>query len=125
MVLIHTAVGENEDICPGVIRLITGDKQPVERKRKRGILIIQQRDLLRLKSRHMKPFDLHEIPAGQNGIVDLQDAAAFRAVGKKIAVGTCVDGRVSNDGLAQRVDRRVRDLRKHLLEVIEQRLMLF
>ena len=125
VVLIHTAVGENEDICPGVIRLITGNKQPVERKRKRGILIIQQRDLLRLKSRHMKPFDLHEIPAGQNGIVDLQDAAVFRAVGKKIAAGTCVDGRVSNDGLAQRVDRRVRDLRKHLLEVIEQRLMLF
>ena len=125
VVLIHTAVGEDEDVCPRVICLITGDKQPVERKRKRGILIIQQRDLLRLKSRHMKPFDLHEIPAGQNGIVDLQDAAVFRAVGKKIAVGTCVDGRVSNDGLAQRVDRRVRDLRKHLLEVIEQRLMLF
>ena len=86
MVLIHTAVGEDKDVCPRVICLITGDKQPVERKRERGILIIEQRDFLRLKSRHMESLDLHEIPAGQNGIVDLQNAAVFRAIGKKIAV---------------------------------------
>lgn len=73
----------------------------------------------------MEPLDLHEIAAGKDGVVDLQDAAVFRAVGQQIAVGACVDGRIGDDRLAQRVDGRVRDLREHLLEVVEQRLVLF
>ena len=125
MVLIHAAVGEDEDVRARVIRLVAGDEKPVERKRERGILVVQQRDLFRLQARHMEPLDLHEIAAGKDGVVDLQDAAVFRAVGQQIAVGAGVDGRIGDDRLAQRVDGRVRDLREHLLEVVEQRLVLF
>ena len=58
MVLIHAAVGEDEDVRARVIRLVTGDEKPVERKRERGIFVVQQREGGRAQAGHIHGLEL-------------------------------------------------------------------
>ena len=125
MVFIHAAVGENDDICAFFVGAVTFDKQPVKRLFKRGVFIVQQRDGLHPEARLVHITYLHKIHRGKDGVVDLKHGAVFRLFAKQITVRAYIHGGVRHYLFAQRVDRRVCDLRKKLLEIIEERLVLF
>ena len=125
VVFIHAAVGQDDDIRARAECLVAGNEQPVERQRQRRILVVEQRQLGRFQPRHAERLNLHQVAACEHGVIDLQNAAVLGQVLQEIAVGADVDGRVGHNLFAQRVDGRICDLREHLLEVIEQRLVLF
>ena len=125
VVFVHTAVGQNQNVRAVSIRAVALHIQPVERALQRRVLIIKKRNRLDLEPRLFHRADLHQIRARQNGVMDLKNGAVFGTLLQKIAVGADVDGRVRDDFLANRVDRRVRDLREKLFKIGKQRLMLF
>ena len=124
MVLIDSAVRQNDDVISLCVRSVDADLQLLESLLKRCILIVQDRNDLRPKSRLIKGLDLQKVHACKDRVVDLHDAAVRALLLEKVSVGADVDGRICDNLLTERVDRRVRDLREQLLEVIEQRLVL-
>ena len=125
VVFVHAAVGQNQNVRAVSIRAVALHIQPVERAHQRRVLIIKKRNRLDFEPRLFHCADLHQIRARQNGIVDLKNGAVFGTLLQKIAVGADVNGRVRDDFLANRVDRRVRDLREELFKIGKQRLVLF
>ena len=87
---------------------------------KRCIFVVQKRYDGCFKSRTVQVLELEHINAGQNRIVYLKDGTvrAFRL--KHISVRTDVHGGVGNDFFTERVNRRICNLCKKLLEVIEK-----
>lgn len=77
-----------------------------------------------MEARLIERFDLHQIDFGQNRIIDFEYGAVAALFLQQIAVGADVNGRVGDNLLAQRVNRRVCNLREQLLEIVEQQLML-
>lgn len=52
----------------------------------------------------------------ENGMIDFQQCAVAGFFFEKISRRTNIDGRIGNDFFAQRIDRRIGDLREQLLE---------
>ena len=124
MVFIHAAVGQNDDVCAVAIGAVALDKKLVQRLFQRRILIVQERNGLHLEAGPLHMPDLHQLHRGQNRIADFKHRAVFRFFDQQIAVRADVHGRIGDDLLAKRVDRRIGNLCKQLLEIVEQRLML-
>src|SRR6478736_2747745 len=64
------------------------------------------------------------IGAREDGLAHHELAGMLRRLLDQVALGTDAGGQAHHDGLADRVDGRVRDLREELLEVGEQRRLL-
>ena len=65
-----------------------------------------------------------EIPIGQDRMLQLQRVAVLRRLVEDVALVPDVAGERHHQLFANRIDRRIRDLREELLEVVEQRLRL-
>ena len=65
-----------------------------------------------------------QIAIGQDGMRQLQRVAVLRRLVQDVALGADVAGERHHHLFADRIDRRVGDLREQLLEVVEQRLRL-
>ncbi len=124
VVLVHAAVREDDDVLSLCRRAVHCDVQLLQRALQRRVLVIQERDGLRMEPGLIQRTDLHEIHSGQDRMIDLQHTAVLRLFIQKIAVGSDVDRRVRDHLLTEGVNRRVRDLREQLLEIIEQELVL-
>ena len=125
VVLVHAAVGQNDDIRAVAIGAVTFDKQLVQCLFQRRILIVQKRDGLHLETGLLHVANLHQLHRGQNRIADLEHPAVLRFFNEQVAVRADIHGGIGDNLLTQRVNRRVGDLGKQLLEIVEQRLMLF
>ena len=71
MVLIHPSVREDQDVRPLLVRPVTGDKKALHRALQRGSFIVEQRDGLDLELGIIHVPDLHQVHAGENGVMDL------------------------------------------------------
>ena len=124
MVLIHATVAENDDIFSVCIGTVYRNVQLLQRSRKGGVLVIQKGNHLCVEARAIQRLDLHQVDAGQNRMANLQHRAVAALLIQKIAVRSDIYGGIRDDFLAERVNRRVGNLRKLLLEVVEQKLVL-
>ena len=122
VVFVHAAVGENEDVRPLLIGPVAGHKEALHRRLQRRALIVEQRDRRHAEALVVHVADLHELHARENRVLDLQHAAVFGPLLEQVAARAEIDRRVRHELFADRVDRRVRHLRKELLEVAEERL---
>ena len=88
------------------------------------MLVIKQRDCLRLKAAAAHGADLHEIHACKHRVIHFKDPAVLTLFAQQVTVRAYVDSRVRHDFLSQRIDRRIRDLGELLLEEpIKQRII--
>ena len=125
MVFIHAAVGQDQDVGAVAVGAVAADEQPVQRTVQRRGLVIQQRDGLHREAGALHVLDLHQIGVAEDRAFQLQHGAVFRLFHQQVAVGADIYRGVGDDLFADGVDGRIGDLREELLEVVEQRLMLF
>ncbi len=124
MVLIHTAIREDDNVVAVRIGAIHRDIQLLQCLLQRGVLVIKKRNHLGAEARLVQLLDLHQLHAGEDRIVHLQHGAVVALLLQKISVGADIYGGIRYDLLTKRVDGRVGYLRKELLKVVEQGLML-
>ena len=124
MVFIYAAVRKDDDVFPVGSRAVNRDIELFQCPLQRCVLVKQKRHRLHMEARLIERFDLHQIDFGQNRIIDFEYGAVAALFLQQIAVGADVNGRVGDNLLAQRVNRRVCNLREQLLEIVEQQLML-
>ena len=122
VVFVHAAVREDQDVRPLLVGPVAGDKEALDRAFQRRALVIQQRDRSHLQPGAVHMADLHQVDAGEDGVLDLQDRAVFGPLLQQVPGGAEVHRRVGHDLLADGVDGRVRHLGEKLLEVAEERL---
>ena len=125
VVFIHAAVGQDQDVRAVAVGPVAADEQAIQRAIQRRGLVVQKRDGLHAEAGALHVPDLQQIRVAENGAFQLQHGAVFGLFHQQVAVGAHVDGGVGDDLFADGVDGRVGDLGKELLEVVEQRLMLF
>ena len=125
MVFVYAPVGEDHDIGPAAVGLVAADKQHVQSPLQRGVFIVQQRDNTAFQPGHIQGLDFHQLHSCENGAVQLQNPAVFRPLLKQVAVGAHINGGVHYGLFPDRVDGRIGHLGKHLLKVVEERLVLF
>ena len=124
MVLIHTPVGENNDVgalSPGAVHC---QRQMVQGPVQGGVLIVENGHRFHLEAGLVHGLDFHHVGGGEDGVVDLKHPAVVRRFREQIAVVAHIDSGVGDDLLTNGVDRRVGHLGKELLEVAEQGLIL-
>ena len=124
MVLVHTAVRQDQDVGAVFIGPVRLHEQPVQGVCQWGALVVQQRDGLRTEAGPVHVADLHQVHRGEDGVVDLEDRAVLRPLLQQVAGGAHVDRGVGNDLLPDGVHGRVGHLGEELLEVAEQGLVL-
>ena len=123
MVLVHTPVGEDQHIDTIAVCTVHLYKESVDRPLKAGILIIGNGNDLHLEALRLHILDLQQIRVGQDRIVDPEHITVLRCLLQDIALGPDIDGCRCDNLLADRVDGRVRYLRKELLEIMEERMI--
>ena len=123
MVFVHPTIGENQDVRALAVRFVHLDKQMLQHAIHRRTLVEQDRDGRHMEAGLVHPLDLEQIQVGEDRVFDFEHMAVFRRLLQEVAVFARVDGGGGDDLLADRVDRRVCHLSKHLLEIVEQRLV--
>ena len=116
MVLIDAPVGEDDDIGPFGYRPVDRQVQVVDGFGKGGMFVIKEGYGRCPEPPVLHGFDLHQIHACQDGVVDFQDRAVFTLFLKQIAVRANVNGGIRHDLFPQGIDGRVGDLGELLLE---------
>ena len=124
MVLIHTAVRQDQNIHAITICTVSFHEQSVNRFFQTGIFIIDNWQDFYLKARLFHIFDLQKICLCQDRIVDPHHTAVLLFCFQKIASLSNINGGRGHDLLTDRIDGRIGYLRKQLLKIIEQRLMM-
>ena len=124
MVLVDAAVRENDDVLAAGVGVVDRDIELLQGALKGRVLVVEDRHGLRVEAGLVEVPDLDEVDAGQDRILHLKHAAVLSLRLQQVAVRADVDRRVRDDLLPERVDRRVGHLREHLLEVLEQQLVL-
>ena len=125
MVFIHPPVGQDQDIGARPVGPVALQEELIQRRFQRGILVVQQRHRLHPEAGAVHGPDLHQLHGGEDGIADLQHPAVFRLLLEQVAVGADVHRGIGDDLLPQCIDGRIGHLGKELLEIVEQRLVLF
>ena len=120
VVLVNVTVRQNQDVRAVAVGAVHIDKQALNGLFQVGVLVVADGQRHDLEAGHVHGLDLEQIGLGQDRVLDFQDLAVVGVLLQKIALRTDVDGGRGDDLLAQRVDGRVRDLRKHLLEILAQ-----
>ena len=124
MVLVHTPVGQDQDIGPVPVCLVHLHTQVLQGALQFRTLIVNDRNNRHAEPVPVKIFDLQHIRIRQNRILDLQHLAVFRFLLDQIAVFPHIDRCSGNDLLTDRIDGRIGHLGKELLKVIKQRAVL-
>ena len=123
MVLIDASVRQDQDVISVRRGSVHCDVKLLEGMGQGRVLVIQQGNNPGAESFSVQGPDLDQIHACQDRIVDLQYPAVICFRFQKIAVRADVDCGIHDHLLTQRIDRRVRNLRKQLLEITVQQLM--
>ena len=124
MVLVHVAVGQDDDVGTVLIGAVHFQEHPVDGLFQAGVLVVVDGHRGHLEARHVHVLDLEQVGAGQDGVVHLEHLAVLGLVLQQVAVGTDVHAGGGDHLFADGVDGRVGDLREPLLEVAEQRRVL-
>ena len=124
MVLIHTAVRQDQNIHAITVCTVSFHEQSVNRFFQTGVLIIGNWQDFYLKARLFHIFDLQKICLCQDRIVDPHHTAVLLFCLQKVASLSNINGGRGHDLLTDRIDGRIGYLRKQLLKIIEQRLMM-
>ena len=124
VVFIHIAVRKDDDVCTILVGAVDLQKYTVDGLFQTGILIVVDGHRGYLEAGHVHVFDLEQVGAGQDGVVHLEHLAVLGLVLQQVAVCANIHAGGSDHLFADGIDGRVGDLRKALLEVIEQRRML-
>ena len=95
----------------------------IDRLFQSGIFIEGNRYLCYLEAFYLHIFNLQHIRVCQNRIINPQHLTVFRLLFEQVALDACINSLRGNDFLADRIDWRVCNLCKQLLEVVKQRLM--
>ena len=112
MILIDSAVGQDQDICSVPVSSVCFYKKTIDRFLKACIFIIGNRNHAYMEAVFIHGFDLHQIGIGQNRIVDLDHMAVFRFFQQQISVFSDISGCRGDNFLTDRIDWRVGYLRK-------------
>ncbi len=88
------------------------------------MLVVQQRDIGGLKAGTVQCSDLHHLHFTQNRLGDFQYTAVFCLIMEQVAIGADIYSGIRHNLLTQAVNRRIGDLGKLLLDIIEQRFRL-
>ena len=123
MVLIHAPVGEDQHIDAVSVSAVHLYKESVDCPLKARVLIIGNGNDLHLEALRLHILDLQQIRVRQDRIVDPEHITVLRGLLQDISLGSDIDGRRCDDLLTDRVDGRVRYLRKELLEIMDQRVI--
>ena len=123
MVFVNIPVRQNNNVRPRPVRPVHLQKQPVNSFFQRSIFIVGNGNDLHLKARPFHVFDLQKIRAGENGIVHLENLAVLRLFLQNISVLPHKHSGAGDNGLPDRVNRRIGYLGKQLLKIVEQGLM--
>ena len=116
MVLINASVGEDNDIGPFGYSPVDRQVQVVDGFGKGGMFVIKEGYGRCPEPPVLHGFDLHQIHACQDGVVDFQDRAVFTLFLQQVAVRAYVHGSIRHDLFPQGIDGRVGDLGELLLE---------
>ena len=125
MVFIHPPVGQDQNIGARPVGPVALQKQLIQCRFQGGILVVQQRHRLHPEAGAVHGPNLHQLHGGENGIANLQHPAVFRLLLEQVAVRADVHRGIGDDLLPQRIDGRIGHLGEELLEIVEQRLVLF
>ena len=124
VVLVHSAVGEDDDIRPVPVGLVHFDVQVVDCLFERGGLVVQQGDGLHPEPLAVHVLDFQDVDTGEDRVLDFQNVTVFGSFPEQVSIRSDIDMGIRDDLLPERVDRRVGDLGKLLFEVIEEKLVL-
>ena len=125
MVFINPPVTEHQNIGAVLVSFIHFHKQPVNGSVQTCTLVIRYGNHNYLKAVHFHIFDLQHICVGQNGIIHFQHLTVFRPFPQQVPVFPYIHRCAGHDLLPDGIDRRISNLRKQLLKIVEQGLMLF
>ena len=119
------AVGEDEDVRAVAERVVGLGADPVDRLLEpvdAGVDRPRRVDRVRLEDLRVDLAQRLELVVAQDRVVDDQLPCVLGRLGEQVALGADERLHAHHDGLADRVDRRVRDLCEELLEVrVEER----
>ena len=124
MILVHSPVGQNENVHSVPVGPVRLHEQAVDRAFQAGIFIIGDRKHFHLEAVFFHGLDFQKVCIGQNRIVDAHHTAVLRLLLQQIPVLADKDAGGGDDLLTDRVNRRIRYLGKQLFEIIEQRLVM-
>ena len=123
----HIAVGEHQNpaVLPHRLDCVAGELFQREFQYR---AVAPRRELHRqhagLEILPADPFEPRELVVGQHRAVQLDQPGVRRSFGEDVAPVADVSGQAHHQLLADRVDRRIGDLREQLFEVVEQQLRL-
>ena len=123
MVFVHAPVGQDDDVCPVAVGTVYRDEHAVNGTLQRGVLIVEQGDGLHLKARTFMARIFIRSMLVRMGFW-IRSTLQFSGLPQQVASRPQMDGRVGDDLLPDGVDGRVGHLGEHLLEVVEQGLVL-
>ena len=123
MVFVNIPVRQDQDIGPVPVGPVHIHKQTVDGLFQVRIFIVADGDGLHLQARDIHGLDAKNVGFRQNGVVDFQHLAVVRRFFQQVTLSAHVHRGGGDHLLPQSVDRRVGDLGKHLLEILEQRRM--
>ena len=125
VVFVNASIGKDQQCVPGFHRQRCAFRKLVQRRSQSRFAISSaeqrwQSDRQQISARN--PAQLFQVAIRKNGMGQLQGVAILRRLIEDIALSSDVADERHHHLFADRIDRRVRDLRKQLFEVIEQRL---
>ena len=123
MVLVHTSVGQNQDIHTVSVSSVHFHEQTVNGTLKACVLIIYNRYDFYLEAVYLHVLDLQQIGVGQDRVIHLQNVTILRGLFQNITLSTDVYGGRGHDLLTDGIDGRVGHLSEQLLEIMEQRMI--
>ena len=121
MILVNVPIGQNQDVRAVPISPVNVHEQPVDGLFQRGVFVVANGHGLHLETGNVHGLDFQQVRLREDGVVDFQNLAVFRVLLQQITLCAHVYSGGCNDFLPQCVDGRVRNLGKHLLEILEQR----
>ena len=124
MVLIHTSVGENQNVGTVTVGTVCLNKQTVNGFLQTCVFIINDRNNANFESFFFHMLDFQKVCICQDRIFNFQYLTVFRLFFQNISILTDVNRCRCNNFLTDSIDWRVCNLCKQLFEVIKQRLMI-
>ena len=124
MVFVYPAVCEHNYVCARVVCFFDYQEQTFQRHIQRCVFVIKQADRLRLQLRRVQRLDFFQLNLRENWRIHLQKPAVFGSIFQQVAITSHINRGVYNYLFAHGIYGRIGNLRKHLLEVIEQRAVL-
>ena len=118
------AVGDDHHVGACAHGLLDARAQGLKRRLERALPRLARvggRETRGMEALAVKRGDALELVLGENGIIQTQELAVLAGVFEHVAVVAQVEHGRRHEALAQRVDGRVGDLRKELVEVVEER----